>query len=114
MGFSGRIKIIQGMKTDKKIEELKRQHETVYVIEVPVDDEGNDIAIGYLKKPGRKILAAVMSRINNDPLGANEMLLRNCWIEGDTRILDDDEIFLGACAALEDLIKFRRGVLKKT
>ncbi|BDD07497.1 hypothetical protein [Aureibacter tunicatorum] len=98
---------------NNKSNEIKKDAEKVYEIQVPRSSQEGDVATGFLKKPSRKVLAAFLSKVGADPLGAYELLLKNCWMHGDEEILNDDELLLGACSALEPLVSFRQGVLKK-
>lgn len=83
----------------------------VFVIEV--DGEGDDVAVGYCYQPNRQALAAALSLIDKDPLRANESLLRNVWLGGDDRLLNEDDFFLGCLEPLGQLISFKTGRLKK-
>ena len=56
-----------------------------------------------------------MSRINTDPLQANEILLKNCIIReaSDMRILENDELFFSAIQSLDGLLQTYKSDLKK-
>jgi len=102
-------------ETAKQIAEVSARHSNCKVIrlEVPVGQEGEEIAIGYIKKPNRIILDAVLSQAQIKPLTATETLLRSCWLEGDTRIIEDDDTFMNASAMLDQIIIVRKGEIKK-
>lgn len=104
-------------ETEKTIEEtvkkLKRKHSVVYTLIVPLNDEGTEHAIGYIRKPTRVELAPIIPMLSNNPLGAMEILLNTVWLEGNEEIKTEDELFFGAISTLETLIKFRVGELKK-
>lgn len=97
----------------KDTEVLKAKYGEIFELNVYVSPD--DIATAYLKKPTRAILGAVMSKINSDPMFANELLLKNCIIreESDMRILDDDEIFISAMNSLDGLVHVYKSDLKK-
>jgi hypothetical protein len=98
---------------DQKLERrLKKEHGTIYKLEVPTDEDGG-VAVGYIKKMNRSTLSLVMSKIDSDPIGAMEVLLNTTWLEGDERIKTDDDVFLGACTALQEIVTIRTGSLKK-
>lgn len=67
----------------------------------------------YLHAPDRKSLSAAAVLGKNDPLKYNEILLNNCWIEGDTDIREDNSYFLGISGVLAEIIEVREGHLKK-
>ena len=101
----------------EEIENLKSQHGSrIYELKVAADEDGNTYAYAYLRRPARPVLSAVMNRIQSDPLGSIEMLLRNCIITevSDTRILDDDDMFIAAAQSANELINVRQSELKKT
>jgi hypothetical protein len=67
----------------------------------------------YLHTPERKALSAAAVVGKNDPLKYNEILLNNCWIEGDEVIKSEDKYFLGVSGKLNDLVEIAEGELKK-
>ncbi len=89
-----------------RINAIAKKHgvKKVFELSIPMDDEGTDVAVGYIKKPNRNSLAAAMAIINTNPLKANEIILKSNWLEGDVRIMDDDDAFLSAGALLEEVI----------
>jgi hypothetical protein len=97
----------------KEKEALKAKYGEVFELNVYVSSD--DTATAYLRKPSRAILGAVMSKINSDPLFANELLLKNCILreESDPRILEDDEVFISAMNSLEGLVQVYKSDLKK-
>lgn len=91
---------------EQKIAEWKARYGEVYEVEV----DGHTC---YLHKPDRKTLSAAAVVGGNDPLKYNEILLKNCWIEGDERIKTDDELFLGVGGKLGEIIKVAEASIKK-
>lgn len=103
-------------KADKeRIDAVAKKHKVnvVFELKVPMDDEGKDYAIGYIKKPSRASLGAAMSLIGTNPIKANEILLQSNWLEGDKRILEDDDAFMSASILLEEVVTIRKGEIKK-
>lgn len=98
-------------ESQKKAAELAAKHslKTVHIIGVG-DGEGNTV-YAYLQPPSRAVLSRYMSMAEADPLGANELLLANTWLEGDERIRTDDSMFLGACRAISQIIQVREATL---
>ena len=97
------------------INQVAKRHnvEKVFMIKIPTNDEGTEHAIGYIKKPSRATLGAAMSIMAKNPLKANEIVLQSSWLEGDRRILDDDDLFMAAGALLQEIIQIRTGEVKK-
>jgi len=67
----------------------------------------------YLHAPERKALSAAAVVGKNDPLKYNEILLNNCWLEGDEAIKKEDKYFLGISGKLAELVEIAEGELKK-
>lgn len=104
---------------EQKIEEWKRKYGSVYSVEVkaagvanPDSDEAG-VKVCYLRKPDRKALSAASVVGAADPFKYNEILLSNCWIEGDEEIRTDDSYFLGVSAKLGELIEIKEASIKK-
>ena len=102
----------------EELEAVRKKYNlsTVFRIEVPCDDEGKEVAVAFLKKPNRNVMAAALSFAESNPIRSNEILLEGCWLEGDERIKTDDDMFLSAQMLLQKLISIRVGkldVLKK-
>ena len=93
-------------KIEQKIAEWKEAYGDVYRVEV-------DGHVAYLKKPTRKALGAAAVIGKTDPMKYNEVLLNNCWIEGDEVIKKDDALFLGVSAQLAEIIEVKEATLKK-
>lgn len=96
-----------------KPEQLKRKHKVKEVFEISVEMGEGDTATGYIKKPDRKVMGAAMSHFQSNPLKANEIILNSCWLDGDRRILEDDDAFMAAGVVLEQVIQIRQAEIKK-
>lgn len=86
------------------IDEWKKKYGRVFRVDVA----GRS---AYLKKPDRRVLALASVEGGKDPFKYNEVLLRNCWLAGDETIQEDDELFLGVSAKLQELIKIEEADL---
>lgn len=91
---------------EQKIVEWKAEYGDVFQVSV----EGH---VAYLKKPTRKTLGAAAVVGKADPMKYNEVLLNNCWIEGDEEIKRDDALFLGVSAQLAEIIEIKEAEIKK-
>lgn len=90
----------------EKIQEWKDKYGDVYRVDV-------DGHTAYLKRPSRKALGAAAVLGKQDPMKYNEVLLSNCWLEGDEAIKTDDALFLGVSAQLAEIIEIKEATLKK-
>lgn len=93
----------------ERIEELKRKHGDIYLIEVHDEDKTYS---GIVRKANRKDLSFV-SMIKDDPIKMMETLMRNVWIEGDEELMDRDDLFLSVMPKLEELLKTKEAEIKK-
>lgn len=91
----------------EQIEEWKKKYGEIFEFEA----EGKTV---YLKKPGREVLRAANAGAGDDTIKWNEIIIKNCWLEGDACFLDDDDYFFGLSAKLTELIKRKQVELKKT
>ena len=91
---------------EQKISEWKAKHGDVFQVEV-------DGRVAYLKRPDRKVLGAAAVTGKSDPMKYNEIILNNCWLEGDEEIRTNDAMFLGVSAQLAEIIEIKEATLKK-
>jgi len=66
-----------------------------------------------LRKPKITELSSIFSRLEKDPLSANEYMLDQCWISGDEEIKTNDDYFLSLSPMLEKILNVRSATLKK-
>ena len=108
------------MKTKDELkaefETLKTKYNTVFTIEVPMNDEGTETATLFLKKADRTAHAAIGKlATGNDPLKAVEFALKTLCIGGDKveTVLSDDEALMACDMAIVELLSKRTATLKK-
>lgn len=70
-------------------------------------------AKAWLRNMDRDLISMVAATAGNDPVGAAELILENCWLEGDERIKHDDDYFLEAIGLLQQLRTDKVGHIKK-
>ena len=92
--------------TPEQIAQWKSKHGDVFKISV----DGRN---AYLKKPDRNTLSMASAVGTKDPMQFNEIILKNCWLEGDVEIQTNDELFLAASSILEQLIVIKEATLEK-
>lgn len=90
----------------EQIQEWKQKYGDVFCI--TVEDK-----ICYLKSPDRKTLSFASSVATKDPLKFNEILLKNCWLDGDQDIQTNDVLFLSASSKLTEIIQVKEATLEK-
>lgn len=106
------------------IEEWKAKFGKVHMLEVaeeaiPLDPhlliaelEEVPRATGYIKSPDNKVLNYAMQKLPNMQ-EAGKIIIKNCWLGGDDRLIKDDEFLNSAALQVVELIKIRQGKLKE-
>lgn len=92
--------------TPEKIEEWKSKHGDVW--KITVEDK-----VAYLRSPDRKTLGYASSVGASDPMKFNEILLKNCWLDGDLEIQTNDGLFLSASSKLAQIIEIKETEMVK-
>jgi hypothetical protein len=90
----------------EQVENWKGKHGDVF--RVQVEDKSC-----YLKKPSRKALGYASMAGKENPLKFNEVLLNDCWLDGDAEIKTNDDLFLSVSSKLAELIEVKEAELEK-
>ena len=69
-------------------------------------------ATGYIKQPDNKVLNYAMQKLPNMQ-EAGKVIIKNCWLGGDERLLKDDNFLNSAALQVIELIQIRQGKLKE-
>lgn len=94
--------------TDEQLKSWKEKYGEVFGISC--EDKK-----AVLHKPGRKELSFAMAGSNQakDSVKFAEILLKQCWIDGDKEFLEDDNYFLSAVPILGALAEVKEAEIKK-
>lgn len=84
----------------------KKKHGDVFAYEA-------DGKVCYLHRPSRNAIAAASVVGKEDPFKFAEIVLTNCWIDGDEELRTDDKYFMGLSQKISVLMEFKVGELKK-
>lgn len=68
---------------------------------------------GYLKKPDRKINNFALAMLGRNMIGAGKAILKDCWLGGDERILNDETYSTAAAIQAIELVEVFQTRLKK-
>lgn len=100
---------------DQELKDLKEKHNVVYNLTVPINDEETEHATIFLRKLDRPVFKVVQGLIQKDTSMAIEALIKGLYIGGDDKelILNDFDALRSAEDALIDMIKAKKGELKK-
>lgn len=74
--------------------------------------DAKEIYVGYFSQPSFKSFSKYLTAAQRDQVVAMRQLARECFIEGDKELVDDDSIFLfGLMGQLSKVIEMRNGRL---
>jgi hypothetical protein len=94
---------------EEKAKKLKVKHKEVTLIEIKQFEKHC-----FLKTPDRKVLrSALMFLREGDAVGAAEVVLTNCWLDGDEDIKTDDKLFFCVLEPLIAMIELGESTVKK-
>ena len=102
-------------KETQMLAEVSKRHNQpkVLMLKVPLNDSYTEFKYGFIKYPDREYVSIAMTMQNTDPLKGKEVVLRNNWLEGDMQLIDDTELFLSTCTALDEVLSIRQAIVKK-
>jgi hypothetical protein len=107
-----------------QIDAWKKEYKEVHLIEVEEleteldpyrlgDEVNSETSVkGYLKAPDDKVMNAALTKLPMF-LEAGKVILINCWLGGDERLLKDNGFMNAAAMQAAQLVKIRAGRLKK-
>lgn len=96
--------------TEEQLKSWKDKYGQDGVFEITVEDKK-----AVLHKPSRKDLsfASAGSGQGTDGIKFSEILMRQCWIDGDGEIQENDNYFLGAVPVLQAITEVKKAEIKK-
>ena len=101
----------------KKVEELKAQNPDKKMI-FPIVVDGNidfgekEHYVGYFCQPSFKTFSKYLTAAQNNSAVAMRVLAKDCFLDGDKELIDDDSLFLfGLMGQLSKIIEMRGGRL---
>ncbi len=92
--------------SEEQIKAWKQKYDGVF--ELKVEDK-----VCYVKSPDRKTLSYATVAGQKDPLKFNEVLLENCWLDGDEEIKTNDSLFMSVSGQLAEIIELKEATIKK-
>lgn len=105
--------LLPGGISQAQLGQWKNRWGNVFLVEVPMDDEGNQKAAAYFKKPGIDVISAAARFMESDPLKGANVIFESCWLGGDEVIKEDDEARLSCMQSLGKLVTIRTSTIKK-
>ncbi len=96
---------------EEKIRKWKEQYKNVFAYEVEM--ENGEMKKIHFRQPDRRILSAATINAKGDIMRYNEVVLKNCLLDEDKSILEDDSLFFGLSQKVDELVNAKVGELKK-
>jgi len=101
-----------GIISKEQIEAWKKQYKVDKLPTLNIVVAPGDVAIGYLRPPSRNHKATALSMYSqNKVLECGEFLRDNCWLGGDSRLQNDENIADSAAIQASGIVKFLSGEL---
>lgn len=100
--------------TEKKMKEWSVQNKGLWFLPI-LDEEGKNIeALAILRPITRSILSYASTKIQDEGLYEFlEAAMRECWIEGDVKILEEDDYFIPASQQFNKILEGKKAALLK-
>ena len=96
-----------------KLDEYRKKYDCIWFMSV-MDEEDNIDALAIMRPVNRHILSFASTKITDDGMyGFLEQCMRECWLEGDMRILDEEEYFVPASQEFNKIIESKKVVFLK-
>ena len=102
---------------EKKAKELKEKNPDKKII-FPIVVDGNvefgekEHYVGYFCQPSFKTFSKYLTAAQNNQAVAMRVLAKDCFVDGDRELVDDDSLFLfGLMGQLSKIIEMRHGRL---
>jgi len=112
-GFEVPSKLIAEIKA--KAEKLKENVGVKRIIPLVIEGDefdSKDFYVGYFRQPSTKTFSKYVTAAQSDNIVAMKVLAKDCFVDGDKELLDDESLFLfGLMGRLQELIKMRNGKL---
>jgi CRISPR/Cas system CSM-associated protein Csm2 small subunit len=99
---------------EEQLKKWSSEHKGLWFL--PVMDETGEIieALGILKPITRSVLSYASTKIQDEGLYEFlEAAMRECWIAGDTVILDEDDYFIPAAQQFNKILEGKKASLVK-
>lgn len=97
----------------KELDAIAAKHKVKEVWRIKAFNLKGEMSISYHKKPSRTDYGSALAIQDRNPITAKEIIIRSTFLEGDQRVMTDDEFFYSACTVVDDLLQIRLADIKK-
>lgn len=102
-------KVFNGGLTDAQVEAWKQTHRKSFAIEIV---DGDEVHVGYFKRPTLATLKAVTKVVKTDEVEAGKVMFDNCWLGGSEELRTDALLFMAVQKKLGEVLNGFQGVIK--
>ena len=102
-------KVFNGDLTDAQVEAFKTQHRKGFAVEIK---DGDEVHIGYFKRPTLETLKAVTKVAKSDEVEAGKVMFDNCWLGGSQELRTDALLFMAVQKKLGEVLNGFQGLIK--
>ena len=95
--------VLDGSITQAQFNQWKYKHKKV--VKLSIEDDDDTTLFAYFKKPDISIRSAVLQASKMDEFKALEVLFKNCYLGGDGKIEQEDDLRLNITTAFSDHIQ---------
>lgn len=101
---------------EKKVAALKEKDAKLRIV-FPICVEGNEydekeLYVGYFRQPSFQTFSKYLTAAQSNQASAMRTLAKDCFLDGDKELVDDDSLFLfGLMGQLSKIIEMRHGKL---
>ena len=101
---------------EKKVAELKETKKLKVIFPIVIDGnpefDEKELYIGYFQQPNFSVFSKYITASSKDQATAMRQLAKDCFVDGDRELIDDDSLFLfGLMGQLSKIIEMRNGRL---
>jgi hypothetical protein len=100
--------------TEEQMKKWSVEHKGLWFLPV-MDEDGEEIeALAIMSPITRSTLSYASTKIQDEGLYEFlEAAMRECWVDGDKKILDDDEYFIPAANQFNKILEGKKAALLK-
>lgn len=101
--------IFNGGLTEAQVAAFKEKHRKSFAVEV---QDGNEVHIGYFKRPTFETIKAVTKVAKTDEVEAGKVMFDNCWLGGSEELRTDALLFMAVQKQLGAVLNSFSGLIK--
>ncbi|MBD5238376.1 MAG: hypothetical protein HDS64_01205 [Bacteroidales bacterium] len=106
---NGTPKVFNGDLTEAQVNAFKAQHRKSFAVEI---QDGDEVHIGYFKRPTLETLKAVTKVAKSDEVEAGKVMFDNCWLGGSQELRTDALLFMAVQKKLGEVLNGFQGLIK--